>query len=93
MTIDNSIVTAILAAINGGIVTAVVQALKKWLGITGGWKATALAAALSIGGTVYVLIHMGGVTVVGLVLYSAVAFGSSTGLFHLTAGVPTTPAK
>ena len=44
MTIDQSVLSAILAVIGGGVVTAIVQAVKKWLKIEGGWQAMLLAA-------------------------------------------------
>jgi hypothetical protein len=88
MPIDNSVVTAILTLLGGGIVTAIVQALKKWLGIEGGWKAMALAAILSIGGTAYVLVQMNIFTVLALVLYSVIVFATTTGIYRLTAGAP-----
>lgn len=84
MTIDPNTVALILTLLGGGIVTALVQALKKWLKIEGGWKAMALAAILSIGGTAYVLVSMGAFTVAALLIYSLVVFGESTGLYHLT---------
>lgn len=89
MTIDPILLAAILSLINGGIITALVQALKKWLKIEGGWKATALAAVLSIGGTVYVLLGSHLLTVPTAILYALVVFGETTGLYHLTAGKPT----
>jgi hypothetical protein len=85
MTIDQSTLAAILALLGGGLVTALTQALKKWLGIEGGWKAMALAALLSIGGTAYVLVSAGAFTVLALVIYSAVVFGTTTGLYKLSA--------
>jgi len=90
MTIDQNVLSAILAVIGGGVVTAVVQALKKWLKIDGGWKAVALAAVLSIGATAYILVTLHVFTVPALVLYGLIVFGESTGLYHLT--VPKRPA-
>lgn len=83
MTLDMTILAAILAVLGGGVVTAVVQALKKWLKIDGGWKAVALAGALSIAATAYILLSLHVFGWVSLVLYSAVVFGESTGLYHL----------
>lgn len=92
MTYDATIITAILALINGGMVTAIVQALKKWLKIEGGWKATALAAALSLGGTIYILLGLHVLTVPAAIVYFLVVFGEATGLYHLTpAGIPKKP--
>lgn len=85
MTIDQNTVAAILALLGGGLVTALTQALKKWLKIDGGWKAMALAAILSIGGTAYVLVSAGAFTVFTLLIYSAVVFGTTTGLYRLSA--------
>ena len=87
VTIDPIVVAAILALLGSGIVTALVQAIKTWLKIQGGW-AMVLAAVLSIGASAYVLIQQNIFTMIGLVIYSAVVFGSSTGLFKLTAGAP-----
>lgn len=84
MTIDATVLVAILALINGGMVTAIVQAIKKWLKIEGGWKAVALAAVLSAGGTVYVLLSLHTLTVWAAVAYFLVVFGETTGLYHLT---------
>jgi hypothetical protein len=84
MTIDQNTLAAILALLGGGLVTALTQALKKWLKIEGGWKAMALAALLSIGGTAYVLVSAGTFTVFTLLIYGAVVFGTTTGLYHLT---------
>jgi hypothetical protein len=91
MQIDQTVVTAILALLGSGIVTALVQALKTWLKST--WfgsdaGARVLAGVLSIGGTAYVLISQHIFTILALVIYGAVVFGSSTGLFKLTAGAP-----
>jgi len=84
MTIDQNTVAAILALLGGGLVTALTQALKKWLKIEGGWKAMVLAAVLSIGGTAYVLVSAGAFTVLSLLVYGAVVFGTTTGMYRLT---------
>lgn len=83
MTIDQSVLSAILAVIGGGVVTAVVQAVKKWLKIEGGWQAMLLAAVLSLGATAYILVTLHVFTVAALVLYGLIVFGESTGLYHL----------
>jgi hypothetical protein len=84
MTIDVTIVSAILAVIGGGVVTAVTQAFKKWLGIEGGWKAMALAGLLSVAATAYILATLHVFTVAALIPYALVVFGEATGLYHLT---------
>ena len=84
MNIDQNTVALILTLIGGGIVTALVQAIKKWLKIEGGWPAAVLALVLSFVGTAYVLVSTGSFSVIALLLYSAVVFGESTGLYHLT---------
>jgi hypothetical protein len=88
MPIDQNVLTVILALLGGGLVTAITQALKKWLGITGGWQAAALAAILSIGGTAYVLVTQHIFTVLALILYSVVVYAATTGIYKLTAGAP-----
>lgn len=90
MTIDQNVLSAILAVISGGVVTAIVQAVKKWLKIEGGWQAMLLAAVLSLGATAYILVTLHVFTVAALVLYGLIVFGESTGLYHLT--VPKKPA-
>jgi hypothetical protein len=87
MIIDNAVVAAIMAILCSGIVTALVQAIKTWLNISG-TGAVILAAVLSVGGTAYVLVNQHIFTVIALIVYSAIVFGSSTGLFKLTAGAP-----
>ncbi len=84
MTIDQNTLALILTLLGGGIVTTLVQALKKWLKIEGGWRAMVLAAALSLGGTAYVLVSAHAFTIVALLCYGAAVFGESTGLYHLT---------
>ncbi len=90
MTIDQNVLSAILAVISGGVVTAIVQAVKKWLKIEGGWQAMLLAAVLSLGATAYILVTLHVFTVAALVLYGLIVFGEATGLYHLT--VPKKPA-
>jgi len=90
MTVDQNVLSAILAVISGGVVTAIVQAVKKWLKIEGGWQAMLLAAVLSLGATAYILVTLHVFTVAALVLYGLIVFGESTGLYHLT--VPKRPA-
>ena len=89
MTIDQNVLSAILAVISGGVVTAIVQAVKKWLKIEGGWQAMLLAAVLSLGATAYILLTLHVFTVAALILYGLIVFGESTGLYHLT--VPKKP--
>lgn len=90
MTIDQSVLSAILAVIGGGVVTAIVQAVKKWLKIEGGWQAMLLAAVLSLGATAYILLTLHVFTVAALALYGLIVFGEATGLYHLA--IPKKPS-
>ena len=90
MNIDQNVLTAILTLLGGGIITAVVQAVKKWakIGADNTWQARLLAFVLSFGGTAYVLVTMHVFTIVALLVYGAIVFGTTTGLYHLSAAAP-----
>ena len=92
--IDPNVMAAILALLGGGIITALVQAAKKLLkiGADNTWQARLLAFVLSLGGTIYVLAQMKEITVIGVLIYTAITFGVTTGLYHLSAAAtPATP--
>lgn len=90
MSIDNTIVNAIMAIIGSGLVVAVVQWLKKQLKIDGGWKALVLTLLVSAGATAYVLLAVAhAFAVVPFLGYTVVVFGLASGLYTVTVNKPT----
>ena len=86
-TLDDSVIAQILAILAGGgiagaFVAWVVNALKQWLKISGGWKAIVLAVLSSAGVTAGVLAASRAFEVWSFLGYSLMVFLISSGYYH-----------
>jgi O-antigen ligase len=86
---DKTTVDAIMAVIGSGMVVAVVQWLKKQLGIDGGWKALLLTLIVSAGATAYVLLAVvQAFAWLPFLGYTVAVFGLASGLYTVTLKKP-----
>jgi len=82
MVLDNAVIAAILSFLGGAIVKGIVNALKTWLKISGGYQAVLLAIVTSAGATAFVLLTGKMFAWLPFLGYSIMVFMISSGIFH-----------
>jgi uncharacterized membrane protein YccC len=82
MVLDNAVIAAILSFLGGAIVKGIVNALKMWLKINGGYQAVLLAIVTSAGATAFVLLTGKMFAWLPFLGYSIMVFMISSGIFH-----------
>ncbi|MCJ7828414.1 MAG: hypothetical protein MUP81_01575 [Dehalococcoidia bacterium] len=81
MTIDMTIINAIVALVSGPIISTIIAALKAWLKVSDG-KAVILSVVASFGATAFYLLTVAhAFSILNLVVYAAGVFVYSSGYY------------
>ena len=83
MSIDQTVLAAVIAFIGGPLVSLLVQGIKTVLKLSG-VGAIILTGVVALGGTAYVLVSLHAFTILAFIIYGAIVVGEATGLYHFT---------
>ena len=81
MTVDLSIVTAILAVAGIGV-TGLTEMIKRFFGASGFW-AYIISFVVSAGATAFVLVQAGSFAWIPFAVYTTLVFGEANGLYKV----------